>query len=71
MADPWLSGWKAIAAHIGLTVKTAKKLHKEHGLPVRALPTGGLRVALPHELKEWLIRYNTNLEKVRSMANDN
>lgn len=55
--EGWLTGWKRIAAHIGLNEQTAKVLHKRHGLPVRQLPSGQ-RVALPSELDAWLKQFS-------------
>lgn len=62
MNEPWLNGWKSIAAHIGVSVLTAKMLCREYGMPVRELPTG-MRVALASELQDWLIGYNNKLKR--------
>lgn len=67
MAEPWLTGWKRIAAHIGMDEQTAKTFCKEYGMPVRELPSG-TKVALPSELLEWLVRYNTKMDKKSEKA---
>ena len=65
MAEPWLTGWKRIAAHIGVDEQTAKTLAKEYGMPVLELPTG-TKVGLPSELLEWLTRYNAKADKAQN-----
>lgn len=62
MAEGWLTGWKEIAAYIGLSIKTCKRYKKKYSLPVRSLP-GGKPVALPLELDHWLIAFNELKEK--------
>ena len=61
MAEPWLTGWKRIAAHIGVDAQTAKTLHQQYGMPVRELPSG-TKVALPSELLSWLTKYNSKAD---------
>lgn len=53
MADGWLTGWKTIAAHVGLHINTCKKYRKKYSMPVHYLP-GGTPACLPLELDEWL-----------------
>jgi hypothetical protein len=67
MAEPWLTGWKRIAAHIGMDEQTAKTMHREYGMPVRELPSG-TKVAFPSELLDWLVRYNTKMDKRKEKA---
>jgi hypothetical protein len=62
MTEPWITGWKRIAAHIGMDEQTAKTMHREYGMPVRELPSGS-KVAIASELLDWLLRYNSKLEK--------
>jgi transposase len=57
MADGWLTGWKAIAKHIGLCERTCKRYKKKYSLPVKKLP-GGKPSALPGELNQWLINFD-------------
>jgi len=54
MTKGWLSGWKAIANYIDRSVKTAKRYHKFHDMPVRRGPRN-MPMALPHELDNWLV----------------
>ena len=61
----WLTGWKAIAGYMGLSVKTCKVWRKEYGLPVRSLP-GGKPVCLPGELDLWLVNYDNLWKKHKS-----
>ena len=63
MNEPWLTGWRRIAEHIGVDMQTAKVLHNTYGMPVRELPSG-TKVALPSELLDWLTRYNKKMEKL-------
>lgn len=51
-----LTGWKAIAAHLGVDVRTARRWEEERGLPVRRLP-GDNRSPVwadPRELDSWM-----------------
>lgn len=51
-----LTGWKAIAAHLGVDVRTARRWEAERGLPVHRLP-GDSRSPVwadPAELRAWL-----------------
>ena len=43
-------GWKAIARRLGVSVRTARRYEKEHGLPVRRRGTVYVTQA---ELAEW------------------
>lgn len=47
-----LTGWKAIAGYLGVSIDTARKWHKEKGMPV--ITKLGLKIALKEELKQWL-----------------
>lgn len=50
-----LTSWKEIAAHLGKGVRTVQRWEHEFGLPVRRpSPNGGVVVAIPNELNEWL-----------------
>ncbi len=50
-----LSSWKEIAAHLGVTVRTAQKWELERGLPVRRLPGVRGRVfSSAEELESWM-----------------
>lgn len=49
-----LQGWGEIAAHLGVSRKTAQTYEREHGLPVRRMPGPKGRVwALAAELDGW------------------
>ena len=52
--EGFLTGWRLIAAFIGVCIPTAMKYHTSWGMPVHHLP-GGMVSALPHELRIWLI----------------
>lgn len=60
MQEEPLSGWKAIAGHLGMSVRGAQRL-EENGLPVHR-PAGGGRgakgtvFAFPSQLNEWVRR---------------
>lgn len=60
MQEEPLSGWKSIADHLGVAVRTAQRLEKE-GLPVHR-PAGGSRgrkgtvFAFPSKLNDWVRR---------------
>ncbi|KKN00230.1 hypothetical protein LCGC14_1139850 [marine sediment metagenome] len=61
---PWLTGWKKIGAHIGITDRqTLKKYKRKYGLPVRRLP-GGRPVAIPEELNMWLVEFDNRRRKL-------
>jgi hypothetical protein len=52
-----LNSWKAIAAHLGLGVRTVQRYEQEFGMPVRRL-NGQSRSsvrAYPNELSSWLL----------------
>jgi len=49
-ADRILSGWKEIAAYLGISIKTARKLYKKSGLPVRV---DGLAYSSTDSLRKW------------------
>jgi len=49
-----LSGWEQIAAHLGVSVRTAQVYEREQGLPIRRLPGPKGRVwAFADELGSW------------------
>jgi hypothetical protein len=50
-----LFSWKEIAAHLGVSVRTAQLWERQRGLPVRRLPGGarGRVAAWLHELEDW------------------
>jgi hypothetical protein len=49
-----LDSWKAIADHLGVTVRTAQRWESERGLPVRRLPgVKGRVIADPGQLDRW------------------
>lgn len=52
-----LAGWKAIADHLGISIRTAQNYEK-HGLPVRRLSAGpnGRVLAVKAEVDEWWSR---------------
>jgi hypothetical protein len=51
----FLTGWKAIAAHLGVDKSTAQRWVKTRGLPVKNLPgTRGKPAADPADLDAWL-----------------
>ncbi len=55
--DRHLIGWKEIADHLGVTVRTAQNWERTKGLKVHRRGGKKSRVhALPHELNEWLER---------------
>jgi hypothetical protein len=64
MSEGWLTGWKEIANHVGLHIRTCKRYKKKYSLPVHYLP-GGTPVSLPYELDEWLIAFS-DLKKKQS-----
>ncbi len=52
--DRELSSWKEIAAHLGVSIRTAQGWEQERGLPVRRIPGGHGRVCVTaSELDEW------------------
>jgi hypothetical protein len=57
--EGWLTGWKAIAQYTGLSIDTCKSYTKRYSLPVKHLP-GGKPVALPYELDQYLITFDTD-----------
>ncbi len=49
-----LQGWKEIAAHLGITLRTAQAWEKDRGLPVRRGPgKRSVVYCLPSELDDW------------------
>lgn len=64
--DGWLTGWKAIAARIGLSIRTAKRYHFDFGMPVYRTPTGK-PTALTEEVERWLVEFD-KLRKKRKGA---
>ena len=49
-----LKGWKEIATHLGVNVRTAQKWERERHLPVRRPPGGKGPVHATHQaLEEW------------------
>ena len=57
IGDGWLYGWKAIAGHCDITVKTAKIYYKKYGMTVRRGPRNK-PIALRAEINEWLIEFD-------------
>jgi hypothetical protein len=60
MQEEPLSGWKAIAGHLGMSVRGAQRL-EENGLPVHRPAGGGRRAkgtvfAFPSQLNDWVRR---------------
>ena len=51
--EGFLTGWKSIAAFLGVSIDTAKRYTKKYHCPVYRLP-GGTPSAMPHELRTWL-----------------
>jgi len=60
--DCWLTGWKAIAARIGLSERTAKRYYYHFGMPVYKTPTNK-PIAIAYELDIWRIEFNKKREK--------
>lgn len=56
MADEFLRSWKAIAAHLDVSVRTAQHWEAAHGLPVRRVAGHGRGsvYALKSDLNDWL-----------------
>ena len=53
----WLVGWRKIAAHLGCSVRTAQRYHKEGCMPVKRAE--GMQVrALAQEITIWLMEYS-------------
>ena len=50
-----LDGWKAVAAHVHKSVRTAQRWERELGLPIRRMPTenGEIIYAFTSEIDEW------------------
>lgn len=65
MNEGWLTGWKEIAAYIGLHINTCKKYRKKYSMPVRYLP-GGTPACLPYELDQWLIAFDEIKNQVKN-----
>jgi len=51
----WITGWKEIGKHCGLSEKTLFKYYKKFAMPIFRSPTGK-PVALSEELAAWLKR---------------
>lgn len=51
MAEAWLTGWKAIASYLDVSVATAMRNYELRGLPVMAV--GNTKIALPEQLDQW------------------
>jgi hypothetical protein len=51
-----LDGWKAVAAHVRKSVRTAQRWERELGLPVRRMPTenGEIVYAFVSEIEGWV-----------------
>ena len=66
MAEGWLTGWKDIAAYVGLHIRTCKRYKKKYSLPVRSLPADkrGKPIALKYELDQWLIDFSNIKNKL-------
>ena len=69
-----LSGWKNIARHLGMGVRTVQRYERQMGLPIRR-PAGKLRgavLATKSELDAWIaaspIRESFQLAKVNSVS---
>jgi len=62
LGEGWLSGWEAIARHIGRSVRTAKRYHYLYSMPVRRVPPGSVH-ALSHEIDLWLVKFDEILRK--------
>jgi len=46
-----LAGWKSISSFLSVSVKTARRLARQRGLPIHHCPRP---MALIDELKEWI-----------------
>ena len=52
MTDSWLTGWKDIATYLGCSIRTAKRYHYDHKMPVyRKL---GKPRAIKTQLDAWI-----------------
>ena len=60
-----LTGWKSIAKYLNITVQTAKKWHKVHGLPVIRGPYN-VPITFEDLVKEWLLEYDRIKKKKHS-----
>ncbi len=64
MGDDWLIGWKAIAAYLHVSVRTAKNYYYHAGLPVRR--PAGMEVRAPVEaVRVWHEKYSAEAAHCR------
>jgi hypothetical protein len=54
-----LTGWKAIANHMGVSVGTAKKWYKLKGLPVCRGPNN-VPISFEELIMDWAMNYNAH-----------
>jgi len=54
MAEPWIFGWKGIAAHLDVSEDTARRWARDAGLPIYQPTAGGRVRARASELDAWL-----------------
>ena len=59
MEDGYLTGWKAIANFLDVSVGTAKKYYKNHGMPIQRTPSKR-PCCLPEYINEWLVLNKPN-----------
>lgn len=50
-------GWKQISVYLQCSTRTAKRYHREFGMPILRFPTKTVAVD-PEEIKKWLLSYN-------------
>ena len=64
-----IRGWKAIAAHFEVTIRTAQLWESEHAMPVHRHTGSGRRVfALLDELDAWMAAHRSNIEPCPAVA---
>ena len=56
MAEGWITGWRNIAAYMGVSLRTAQKRFYQFSLPIRR-PAGCKVAALKSEIDTWLVEY--------------